>query len=326
MNDVDVDQFSLEVHNLIEEGQFDLAIERLDGFLPSDATNAQLLFMKGIAHGAKGEKEQAVAAYTASAEHAGEMAALPLYNLANLYKDHDDLREAVECYQKVVDIDPTMADAWINMGGILDDNGLHEGALLAYEAALAIDTEDPMTWSNRGNSLRSLGRLEEAEESYRRALTLDKEDYAAGLGIGVCMVHRGDEKGLELVEQAYATSRNTVALGELALCLARLDRFEDALECFDAIAESGENNPPLWNNHAECLAKLGRVDEALKSFDRSIECDDEYSPAFFGKARVLVSADRMDEARETTKRLAEVADEEFLKEPPVRLLLSLCRS
>jgi tetratricopeptide (TPR) repeat protein len=200
-----------EASAFINEGEFDKAIARLDLALQKDETNARLLYMKGCAHAEFGQLEDAIAAYESSAEHAGEMAINPLYNLANLYKERDDFPNAVITFNKVLQLDPSMCDAWINLGCILDDHKQHATALDCYDAALQSDSEDPLTWSNRGNSLRALDRLEEAETSYRKALELDEDNIASAVGLGGSMVERGDVEGLALLDETYESTQHPKA-------------------------------------------------------------------------------------------------------------------
>lgn len=320
-NSNQLDKIYARIGNLIQARKLREALEFINSALAEHPQDARLLFMLGCTYGELGMKEQAIDAYNKSAEFAGEMAANPLYNLANLYKTEGDFVNAIEAYQRVIKVSPTFADAWINLGCVLDDKGEHAHAVKCYDVALELNDQDPMPWSNRGNSLRSLLLFDQAEASYQRALELDADDVAALVGMGVCTLRRGDQSGLNLIEQAYATTRNPVVLFELATALASLARFDDALDCFDELVDSGMTNPEMWNNRGECLARLGKVDDALASFDEALKADCEYAPACFGKARVLINAGR--DARTEVARLQQVAKPDFLEEPAVRALIFL---
>lgn len=312
-----------EVSQFLDEGQTDQAISRLDLALQEDPTNARLLYMKGCAHADCGQLEDAIAAYEASAKHAGEKAVNPLYNLANLYKGIDDFPNAVATFNKVLQLDPSLCDAWINLGCILDDHKHHATALECYDTALRIDDQDPMTWANRGNSLRALDRLDEAEKSYRKSLELDEDNMASAVGLGGCMVERGDVEGLVLLDQAYESTRHPTVLFELATAFAKLERYADALQSYDQLIDEGMENASLWNNRGECLAKMNRADEALLSFDRAIAEDADFEAAYFGKARVLHNLDRYEEAKPIVAQLLAVASEAFKASPGIRALVTL---
>lgn len=323
MSTSETEQVVSEASEFINEGEFDKALARLDLALQHDSTNARLLYMKGCAHAECGQFDDAIAAYESSAEHAGEMAVNPLYNLANLYKDLDDFTNAVITFNKVLQLDPSMCDAWINLGCILDDHKQHGTALECYDAALQLDSEDPMTWSNRGNSLRSLDRLEEAETSYRKALELDNDNVASAVGLGGCMVERGDVEGLALLDETYESTQHPIVLFELATAFAKLERYADALQSYDRLVDDGIEDASLWNNRGECLAKINRAEDALLSFDKAIEVDSDFEAAYFGKARVLHNLSRYAEAKPVVAQLLAVASDEFKATPGVQALIAL---
>jgi len=308
------------------EENFGAAIDELTLGLQLHPHHPRMLYMKGCAHAGRGDVNEAISAYRESAKYAGEMAANPLYNLANLYRDLNDVSNAIDCYKMTIAINPNCSDAWINMGSILDDNGQSQAALECYEAALLIDTEDHITWSNRGNSLRTLGRYEEAENSFGKAIALNENDLAAQIGIAVCRAHRGDESCIAILEATYSKTRDQRVLFELATVLAKFGRHEDALECYDLLVEQGMDEAAMWNNRGECLARLHRVEDSLASFDAAIVANREYLPAYFGKARVLVGAGRRPEAKNLVITMLQFASEEFVAEPAVQALISLVRA
>ncbi|MHA1271497.1 MAG: tetratricopeptide repeat protein [Candidatus Helarchaeota archaeon] len=73
-------------------------------------------------------------------------------------------------------IDPNYKDAWNNKGVALDDQGKYEEAIECYERALEIDPNDKDAWNNKGVALRKQGKYEEAIECYERALEIDPND------------------------------------------------------------------------------------------------------------------------------------------------------
>jgi tetratricopeptide (TPR) repeat protein len=308
----------------MNEGEPDRALIGFEKALEVEPDNAQVLFFTGCALSECGDYQGAIAAYEKSAKNAGEMAGLPLYNLGNAYDRIGDHANALKSYQAATQADPTMADAWINMGRLLADHGSHEAALECYEVALQIDAGDPVTWSNRGNSFRALGALDKAEESYLQALQLDENDVAARLGLGCCLAHAGSEQGLGMIAEVCEMTGNPTALFEQATALAVLDRFDEALVAFDELVRSGMTEAPLWNNRGECLAKVDRISDALDSFDQAIEIDADYSAAYFGKARLLVNAERIAEAKRFVERYLELATDEEKMSPAVQALCDLC--
>ena len=88
--------------------------------------------------------------------------------LQNLGKPKD----ALQSYNKAIDLNPQYAEAYCNRGIPLQELGKQEEALLSFDKAIHFKPDFAQAYNNRGLVLQDLGRLEEAEAAYRRALEL----------------------------------------------------------------------------------------------------------------------------------------------------------
>ncbi len=290
-----------------------------------DPEFARAWYGKGCAHGELEEYDDAIHAYQQSAKFGGDKAALPLFNLGNLYQRLGEIGEAAKSFHQAVQADPTMADGWINLGRILDDSGDHNAAIECYDIALKIEPADLMAWSNRGNSLRGLEQFQEALDSFEKALELDPSDFVAVIGRGACLIECGQpEDGLSALVAAVEETQHPMAMFEFGTALAKLGQHEKAVVMYDTLLDNSFETAEIWNNRGECLAKLNKTDEALSSFDSALEHDESYSPALFGKARVLVIAERLAEARPVTAQYLALVDDEERSQPAVLALIDIC--
>lgn len=309
----------------LQQGVFDQAVEDFAAVVEAEPKHAQGWYCKGCAHKELGQVEEAIRSYEESIKFAGELAALPLYNLGNLYQGLGRLQDAAQSFLRATQVDPSMTDAWINLGRVLDDSGMHSAAVECYDVALQLAPDDAMAWSNRGNSLRSLDQHENALASYRKAAELEPQGLAARVGIGACLVRCGDpEQGIASLRELCEETGMPLVVFELATGLAFAGQHAEALEQFDDLAKHNFVTPELWNNRGECLAKLGEIEASLRSFDQALELDPKYGPALFGKARVLVAADRIDEARPIARQYQALASEAERAKPAVAVLFDLC--
>lgn len=307
----------------MEQGDFATALRQFDAVIEADPTNGQALYFTGCAYSESGDYQQAIAAYERCVEHAGDRAALPLFNMGNAWQELGDLPQAVRAFQKAIEVDPTMADAWINLGRLLDDFGAHDTAIDCYNAALEIEPDDVTALSNRGNSLRSLEQFEEALVSYESALALDPDDFAGRIGRGICIFQKGDQQtGLHLLDEVMEATGHPLAMFEKAVLLGLAGHYEEALAMLDEVQGQGFGNAELFNNRGECLAQLDRIDEALAAFEQSLDLDEEFAPALFGKARLLVNLEKIDEARPLAEKLLGQFEDELPDH--IRALASIC--
>ncbi|MDG2269364.1 MAG: tetratricopeptide repeat-containing glycosyltransferase family protein [Alphaproteobacteria bacterium] len=80
------------------------------------------------------------------------------------------LDKAIAGYRQVVQVAPSYARAYNNLGVALRAKSQYAAAVVAYERSLANVPHDAGALSNMGNALRALGRFEEAEAAHRAAL------------------------------------------------------------------------------------------------------------------------------------------------------------
>jgi tetratricopeptide (TPR) repeat protein len=94
----------------------------------------------------------------------------------NEYYYKREYEKAIECYDKVLEIDPKYAYAWNNKCLALDNLGKHNEAIKCYDKVLEIDPKDAYAWNNKGNALYNLGKHNEAIECYDKVLEIDPKD------------------------------------------------------------------------------------------------------------------------------------------------------
>ncbi len=70
-------------------------------------------------------------------------------------------------------MDPNYSLAWNNKGFILYEMGKYEEAIQAYDKAIEIDPNYLLVWNNKGIALEKLGRYDEAAECYNKAKELE---------------------------------------------------------------------------------------------------------------------------------------------------------
>jgi tetratricopeptide (TPR) repeat protein len=82
--------------------------------------------------------------------------------------------EARDAYDRALAIEPRHADALVNLGRLLQEQGKLEQAVRHYRSALETDPKHPMAAFNLGTALEDLGRRTEAIEAYERAVEVDE--------------------------------------------------------------------------------------------------------------------------------------------------------
>ena len=85
-------------------------------------------------------------------------------------------------------------------------------------------------------------------------------------------------------------------LSGLALTLARLERYTDAIPCLERLLQLRPDDAESWNNLALCLARLGRHEEALSAYTRALAYDSASPGVLFNLGLTLVALSRHEQA------------------------------
>jgi Tfp pilus assembly protein PilF len=96
-------------------------------------------------------------------------------------------------FQKAVELDPTYADAYHNLGSAYAEQAKWEDAITAYRRALAqtIYTRPETTYNNLGYAYWALDRRKDAEDAFRAALQLEPKLVPSHFWLGVLLQKEG---------------------------------------------------------------------------------------------------------------------------------------
>jgi superkiller protein 3 len=134
--------------------------------------------------------------------------------------------QAVEAYQKAIDLRPFYADAHVGLGDARAAKGEIDGAIAAYQKALAYNAVNPKVFMSLGKIYYAEKSLYyESVQAYKRAIDLDPNSVEARLGLGEVYEDKGLYK--EAVEEYRRVmeldGKHTGALYNLALVYEKTD-------------------------------------------------------------------------------------------------------
>ena len=95
------------------------------------------------------------------------------------------------------------------------------------------------------------------------------------------------------------------------LTLINLNRFDEAIECYDKALKINPNNVKAWNNKAFALHNLNRLDEAIECYNKSLEIDPNFISSLRNKAFALRTLNRLDEAIECYDKVLKIDPNDF---------------
>lgn len=118
-----------------------------------------------------------------------------------------DVDQAVDAYRRSIKLDPSHADAHVNLGRILHEQRAPLAAEKHYRAALEADPDHDTAAFNLGVALEDLGRTGDAIVAYEQALAIDPDNADAHFNLAGILEKRGDKA--EAVQHLTAYRRLT---------------------------------------------------------------------------------------------------------------------
>lgn len=126
----------------------------------------------------------------------GELAARPgaggiaHYFLGNALRGEGDFAAARQAYQRAVELEPEMAEAYNNLALVLSKLGREEEAIAAFRQATAINPKLVAPQSNLGALMSRSSTLDEAETMLARAVELDPACIDARVNYGAVLMRK----------------------------------------------------------------------------------------------------------------------------------------
>jgi len=113
------------------------------------------------------------------------------------------VEEAKEAYERALEADPDHADAHVNLGRLLHEEGAPAAAEQHYRAALIAYPEHETAAFNLGVALEDLGRVDDAVHAYRTALAFDPDNADAHYNLAGIYERRGEKQAALRHLKAY---------------------------------------------------------------------------------------------------------------------------
>lgn len=188
----------------------------------------------------------------------------------------DSVVNALESIQKKAEAtndEKTMTDIAISLGNVLSEFGSYEQAIQEYNKAIDIDTERFEAWSGKGDAFMKMGKFEDALKAYEKSIELNptaRTSYyrkeRALRALGRCPeAETALAKAKELESQAERFGKYLDIMSYANAANHRRDD-EEAIRLYDKAIEIYPRKPNAWQLKAEVLRKVGRNTEADAAF------------------------------------------------------------
>lgn len=199
------------------------------------------------------------------------------YRRGNDLEGNRSYEDAVNAYDKALELNPKYAAAWCDKGRALsrmaifpNATGKYNESLKAFDKATELDPQNSTIWALKGQVLSSMATFTGNESIYNDSLqALDK-----ALQIDPKNPQAWDFKGSTLM----AMRRNNESVEAFDRAIQNIGRYQ---------GNQTEELSGLWLTRAVVLQQAGRMNEALLSFDKAVQIVPENYDARMMRGRAL---------------------------------------
>jgi protein O-GlcNAc transferase len=193
-------------------------------------------------------------------------------NLGVVFKEINQLDEAVESYKNAININPKFAEAHNNLGNALRSLGELNDAVKSFESAIKIKPDYPVFHNNLGNTLKDLGELKKALLSYQESLDINP-DYPDTLNnIGIVLYELGElNEAIKSYDKAISIEPEYAeAFNNLGTVYKDQGKFDDAVKSYEKAIKIEPEYVDAFNNLGVIFKSVGRLNEAIKSYNQAL--------------------------------------------------------
>jgi tetratricopeptide (TPR) repeat protein len=189
---------------------------------------------------------------------------------------------------------------YYNRGQAFDTMGRFDRALEDYDKVIALNPTVAVAYYNRAIIFDKLGQPDRAFADYNRVLTLDPSYYGAYINRGLLFYSRGQfDNAIADFDTAISLKPDDPeAYYNQGLVFDRMGQLDKALADYDRALSFNPKDADSWNNRGLIYSKMGRFDRAIEDFGRAISLSPAYSDAYYNRGLAFQKSGQPDKANE----------------------------
>lgn len=219
----------------------------------------------------------------------------------NLYFKQGSFGDAINAYNKAIQLDPSFGWAYSNLAVTCLAQGQYTEAILLFQKSMTLlvsARDKAICWNGLGNAYRCISDYTNATAAYQKAAQLDPE--TAGMRDGVEALQMGQQPGNarewnDLGELFFKTGANNEAIdafnkavelepdnglpyGNLARVLAAAGQYKDAIPLYKKsinLLQDDKDKAVVLNRLGNAYRKLNDYDSAIRSYQHAVTLADE---------------------------------------------------
>jgi tetratricopeptide (TPR) repeat protein len=230
------------------------------------------------------------------------------HNMGNLLQEQNKLEDAIEAYNKAIAIKPDYANAYYNMGIALQKQSKMEDAIEAYNKAIAIKPDYVEAYYIMGIVLQEQSKLEEAVEAYSKAIAIKPDYVEAYYNMGNARQEQNKpEKAIEAYNKAIAIKPDYAeAYYNMGNALQEQNKLEEAIEAYNKVIALKPDYANAYKNMGTALRNQGKLKEAVEAYNKTLSIKPDYAEAYNNIGNALIDRGKLKEAIEAYNKALDI--------------------
>ena len=196
-------------------------------------------------------------------------------NLAVVVQRQGRLQEALEMYDTIFKIQPTLVDSRNNYGLLLQELNRLPEALASFQKALQLRPGFPDSWNNLVQVYGRMGQFTQALKSVDQLLLLHPKDAKAHFNRGNCLV------ALDRILEAMESFQHAVSLepdwldarNNLGSVLRNLGHYDRAQSCYQQVIDRDPHHLKALRNLGQIFLDQGYLEQATAQFKHCLQVE-----------------------------------------------------
>ena len=260
---------------------------------------------------ARGNLDQAVALYSKALQDKtlpNERRAVLLTDRGVAYARQQNPKEAIEDFNRAVQLFPEHAAIYNNRGNVLLAIGAVREAMKDFDRALVLAPGYAAAYSNRAGAFMRLGELETAMADYSKAISLVPVNPAAFTGRGRVHLaaYRPQTAIRDFTRAVGFDARFSAAYRARAEAKMMIERYDEAVEDLSRAIAFEARNADLYVQRGGAYLAANNAASAIKDFATAIELNPRNARAYAARGLAYAKAAAYEDALNDLGRAIEL--------------------
>jgi tetratricopeptide (TPR) repeat protein len=260
---------------------------------------------------ARGNVDQAITLYSEALEDKtlpNDRRGTILNDRGVAYARRHQPKEAIEDFNRAIQLYPEYAAIYNNRGNVLLTLGAVREALKDFERALLLAPGYAAAYSNRAGAYMRLGQLDRAMADYTKSIELTPTSAAAlnGRGRAHLAAFRPHGAIRDFTRAISVDARFSSGYRSRAEAKLAIERYDEAIEDFSRAIAFEPNNAEIYALRAQAYLEADNAASALKDFSKAIELSPNTAAYYTMRGLTYAKAEAYEEALNDFARATEL--------------------